>query len=223
MAFDASYGGCCGDLFGAPWDCLRAAEPDIAEKVRWFNLGIEPFVPRDHGSQGDVIRVAVSGGTRPIKGNEVVARAVSVLRQQGHRVELLVFGRAYADNPQLEGALRVCDGRMAGQVSQRAFLDTLSGIDVFVMNSRRESFGMSTIDALAGGVPSCFAQLRRYGRFSARGRGHRLRLRRRERGRARSCTLYRIPTPSVCMMLWTLTRWVGMWRRNDSVMLVAGP
>ena len=51
-------------------DCLRAAEPDIAEKVRWFNLGIEPFVPRDHGSQGDVIRVAVSGGTRPIKGNE---------------------------------------------------------------------------------------------------------------------------------------------------------
>lgn len=167
-------------------DCLRAAEPDIAEKVRWFNLGIEPFVPRDHVSQGDVIRVAVSGGTRPIKGNEVVARAVSVLQQQGHRVELLVFGRAYADNPQLEGALRVCDGRMVGQVSQRAFLDTLSGIDVFVMNSRRESFGMSAIDALAGGgVPSCFAQLRRYGRFSARGRGHRLRLRRRERDRAK--------------------------------------
>lgn len=67
-------------------DCLRAAEPDIAEKVRWFNLGIEPFVPRDHVSQGDVIRVAVSGGTRPIKGNEVVARAVSVLQQQGHRL-----------------------------------------------------------------------------------------------------------------------------------------
>ena len=61
-------------------DCLRAAEPDIAEKVRWFNLGIEPFVPRDCVSQGDVIRVAVSGGTRPIKGNEVVARAVSVLQ-----------------------------------------------------------------------------------------------------------------------------------------------
>ena len=139
-------------------DCLSASEPDIAEKVRWFNLGIEPFIQREHVSQCDAIRVAVSGGTRPIKGNEVVARAVSALQQQGHRAELLVFGRTYADNPQLESALRACGGRIAGQVSQREFLDVLSRTDVFVMNSRRESFGMSAIDALAGGgVPSCFA------------------------------------------------------------------
>lgn len=203
-------------------DCLRAAEPDIAEKVRWFNLGIEPFIPREHVSQGEAIRVAVSGGTRPIKGNEIVARAVSALQQQGHRVELLVFGRAYADNPQLEDALRACGGRMEGQVSQGDFLDALSRTDVFVMNSRRESFGMSAIDALAGGRPFLFRATAASRAFwhSRRGTPSSI-AKTRARSHERSCTLHRIPTSSACMMPWTLTRWAGMRRRKDSATSVA--
>lgn len=132
--------------------CLRTAEPDISDRVRWFNLGVERFTPREHASHGDGITVAVSGGTRPIKANEVVAQAVALLQEQGHRVNLLVFGRGYSANAKLEEDIRTCSGRMMGQVTLNVFLDILARTDVFVMNSRRESFGMSAIDALRGGA-----------------------------------------------------------------------
>ena len=133
-------------------ECLRAAEPSIADAIRWFNLGVEPFKPCEHAAGDDCITVTVSGGTRPIKGNEVVARAVALLRDQGIPIHLLVFGRSYAENARLEGAVRACGGRMMGQVSSSEFIETLARSDVFVMNSLRESFGMSAIDALAGGA-----------------------------------------------------------------------
>lgn len=132
--------------------CLREAEPGLADIVRWFNLGIEPFTQRDHVTGEGSIRVAVSGGTRPIKGNEVVARACSLLQDQGHAVDLAVYGRSYSANAALEEGVRRCNGRMMGQVSQDEFLDALTCTDVFVMDSRRESFGLSAIDALRGGA-----------------------------------------------------------------------
>lgn len=133
-------------------DCLRMAEPYIARKVRWFNLGIKPFDRHEHVTSGDVIKVAVSGGTRPIKGNEVVAKAIALLQKQGHRVELLVFGDTDTENDELSDAVRRCGGRMMGQMPHGDFLDILASTDVFVMNSRRESFGMSATEALAAGA-----------------------------------------------------------------------
>ena len=41
---------------------------------------------------------------------------------------------------------------MKGQIAQAEFLKALSHTDVFVMNSRRDSFGMSATDALAAGA-----------------------------------------------------------------------
>lgn len=135
--------------------CLREAEPEIATRVRWFNLGIEPFSRHVRGEHEGGITVAVSGGTRPIKGNEVVAQAVSLLQGQGRQVDLSVFGRCYSKNQALEEALQKCDGHMMGQVSHEEFVDALSATDVFVMNSRRDSFGLSAIDALRGGRRCC--------------------------------------------------------------------
>lgn len=164
--------------------CLREAEPEIATRVRWFNLGIEPFSRHVRGEHEGGITVAVSGGTRPIKGNEVVAQAVSLLQGQGRQVDLSVFGRCYSKNQALEEALQKCDGHMMGQVSHEEFVDALSATDVFVMNSRRDSFGLSAIDALrGGGVAAAVSQLRYRGCTCTRGWGRYLRLRRCPRGR----------------------------------------
>ena len=193
--------------------CLRTAEPDIADRVRWFNLGVERFTPREHASHGDGITVAVSGGTRPIKANEVVAQAVALLQEQGHRVNLLVFGRGYSANAKLEEDIRTCSGRMMGQVTLNEFLDILARTDVFVMNSRRESFGMSAIDALRGAHPFSFRATAGLRAFSRSRRGTSFPIARtRARSRERFCISYRSPTPSGCTTPWTLTCWDGTFR-----------
>lgn len=130
---------------------LESCQPALRGKVESTLLGVEPFpVPEPRPPRAGCLVVATSGGTRPIKGNDVVARAVLMLREEGVDAELRVYGRDYSENPGLDALVKAA-GSYRGQVGRGEFLSGLGEADVFVMDSRHESFGLSALDALASG------------------------------------------------------------------------
>lgn len=132
---------------------IEARQPSLKGKVEVTLLGVEsfPIKQRDlRGTGRGHVVVSVSGGTRLIKGNDVVARAVALMRDEGIDVELRVYGRRYSENPQLDRLVESC-GSYRGQLPKDAFFAELEEADVFVMDSRHESFGLSAVDALAAG------------------------------------------------------------------------
>lgn len=126
--------------------------PEIAGRVSYVHLGIEPFEQDSCIRQSRCSVVAVSGGTRPIKGSDVVARAVSSLRGRNVDCELRVYGRQYAANDDLSAIMDGAGGVFLGQVEHEEFISGLGETNVFVMNSRHDSFGLSAIDALRAGA-----------------------------------------------------------------------
>lgn len=130
---------------------LEECQPSLAGKVESTLLGVDAFEPLETKSLGRApLVIAVSGGTRPIKGNDVVARAALLLKGRGADVDFRVYGRNYAQNRELDELVEKV-GSYRGQIPQNVFVSELSQADVFVMNSRHESFGLSAMDALAAG------------------------------------------------------------------------
>lgn len=130
---------------------IEDRQPILKGRVEVTLLGVEPFPNRQRNRRdADHVIISVSGGTRPIKGNDIVARAVSLMREGGVDVELRVYGRRYSENPRLDQLVERC-GSYRGQLPKAAFLAELEETSVFVMDSRHESFGLSALDALAAG------------------------------------------------------------------------
>ena len=130
---------------------LEEHQPSLAGKVESTLLGVEPFeAPEPRAPSKDILVIAVSGGTRQIKGNDVVARAALLLRGRGIDVDLRVYGRNYAKNRDLDALVEKV-GSYRGQMPQSEFAAELRYADVFVMNSRHESFGLSAPEGLAAG------------------------------------------------------------------------
>lgn len=120
-------------------------------RYAFTNLGIGPF------EQAATIRsnqrpvVATSGGTRLVKANEVVVRATRVLRSRGIDCDLHVYGDDYSVNKELSAAFMSGEATPMGQVPQADFIRQLGEADIFVMDSRHESFGLSALDAIKAG------------------------------------------------------------------------
>lgn len=130
---------------------LEEHQPTLEGKVETTLLGVEPFqIPGRKASRGSRLVVAVSGGTRPIKCNDVVARAVRRLKERGIDVELRVYGEDCAQDQGLDALIKEV-GSYRGQMPRDEFVTELGEADVFVMNSRHDSFGLSAIDAFAAG------------------------------------------------------------------------
>lgn len=107
---------------------------------------------REHIKDCEFVRVAVSGGTRPIKRNDFVARSVNLLNVNNKKIEFYVYGRCYSGSIELIAKDLSKDVMCyRGQVSQECFLEELRSVDVFVMASLHEPFGLSAIDALQSG------------------------------------------------------------------------
>ena len=132
---------------------LATRQPSLVGKLAYANLGVSPFPWKGKGhAESAQLIVAVSGGTRPIKANEVVARAVSILRRCGIDARLDVYGGQYSSNAELDTFVKAGYVRYLGQVDRMDFLNGLRASSVFVMNSRRESFGLSALDAVEVGT-----------------------------------------------------------------------
>lgn len=124
-------------------------QPRLEDRLTFVNNAVDPFEQREHHASSDgTIHVAASGGTRPIKGNETVAKAVRILNERGLKATLTVYGRGYAENPELSKLLDLPYIGMKGQVPREQLLRDLQNVDVFVMNSVHESFGLSALDAI---------------------------------------------------------------------------
>lgn len=133
-------------------DFIARMRPDLVSRLSFANNGVDQFEMMLHQASSDgVIRVAVSGGTRPIKKNEVVANAVRLLNENGQKAILSVYGRGYAKNDKLSEFFDLPYITMRGQVPHNQLLRELQRVDVFVMNSAHESFGLSALDAIEAG------------------------------------------------------------------------
>ena len=128
-------------------------QPELRGRITHVSLGVDYF-PQEKSRNGKMKPiVVVSGGNRKVKGNDVVAQAVSALRVRGIDLDLKVYGRQYDDDGRLAAALPsdIRKGCMRGHVDRAAFLASLNESSLFVMNSRHDSFGLSLFDALREG------------------------------------------------------------------------
>lgn len=128
-------------------------QPELSGRIHSISLGIERFAQRKSKSDAVHSIVAVAGGNRCVKGNDVVSRAVASLVEKGEDVEFRIYGKSY------EGCASSFEGLpkgfgtecMRGQVDRETFLKDLNQSNLFVMNSRHDSFGLSLFDSLHEG------------------------------------------------------------------------
>lgn len=126
-------------------------QPELEGRTAHIMLGVDRFEQEEpHPLEGEPT-VCVSGGSRDIKGNDVVARALALLRGRGISCRLDVYGKVDAEMPFLDALPKGDVARVLGQVSHDRFLEGLNRSSLFVMNSRHESFGLSALDALRAG------------------------------------------------------------------------
>lgn len=134
-------------------DFILRHQPELRDRTQSIDLGIDYFPQRESCADGRRPVVVVSGGTRKVKGNDVVARAVSLLCERGRSLDLKVYGRRYDDGGFLTGTLPDDAGEkcLLGHVDRDEFLESLNRSSLFIMNSRHDSFGLSLFDALREG------------------------------------------------------------------------
>jgi glycosyltransferase involved in cell wall biosynthesis len=104
--------------------------------------------------------MGILGRLDPQKGQHLVLEALSQLRDQGTDLSLLIMGEStlnegidYRDH--LESVVR--EYNLNDRVYFRGYREDIaqffSAIDLFVLGSYEESYGMVTIEAMAHGVP----------------------------------------------------------------------
>lgn len=130
---------------------VLGCQPELEGRTAHILLGVERFEQEEpRPTEGDPF-ICVSGGSREIKGNDVVARAFMLLRDRGIVSCLHIYGRVDAEMPFLDALPKGDVTRVLGQVDHGKFIDGLNRSSLFVMNSRHESFGLSALDALRAG------------------------------------------------------------------------
>lgn len=133
-------------------DFIQRHQPELVGKVNNIVLGVDRFEQLPWSPSDAPLRIAVSGGTRPIKGNDVVVSACSVLRSRGIDVNVKMFGSCDEDD-ELYPEIRNGNVEAFGQRSLSDFVAYLNSCAAFVMNSRHEPFGLSALDAIRSGCP----------------------------------------------------------------------
>lgn len=132
---------------------MRDQLPALADKLSVCPMGLDPRPSkRVRAPRAGIPIVAVSGGTRPIKNNGLVAEACRMLCLRGDPVELRVYGTRECGSDGFLG-LELPGGtlRYMDQVDHGEWLRQLAEVDVFVMASSHESFGLSAIEAIQEG------------------------------------------------------------------------
>lgn len=122
---------------------VKKRYPQYADKITFVNNGLN--IERRKPIGKELKSIAVSGGNRQIKNNDIVCEAVSVLRERGYDIKVYVFGRHYPDNADLDKypfAVRM------GQMDKAEYYAHLDRISLYVVNSELEPFGLIVGDAI---------------------------------------------------------------------------
>lgn len=98
--------------------------------------------------------IGAFGLLRPLKGQDLLIRAASILRERGHEIEVRIFGDGPAKT-QYEILVKELDLRgivkLMGETASPEL--EMAECDVVVQPSRFESFGYSAVEAMAIGIP----------------------------------------------------------------------
>ncbi len=128
------------------------ALPDVPLTVLPNFAELEVFPPRPAWRDPPVI--GALGRLHDQKGFDILVRAATILRDRGVAFHLRIGGEG-EDRPKLEGLIRDFD--LAAQVELAGWVSPpgpfLADLDLFVVPSRYEPFGLVVIEAMAAGVP----------------------------------------------------------------------
>jgi len=122
---------------------LKARYPQYVNKITFVNNGIR--IERRKKVKKEPLSIAVSGGNRIIKNNDVVCEAVSVLREHGFDIKLYVFGHYNSNRDDFakhKFTIKV------GQLDNEEYYAMLDRISLFVIDSELETFGLVAGDAI---------------------------------------------------------------------------
>ncbi len=136
----------------------------VAEKLRVIPVGVDGtiFNRSEEGGQHLPNQLLFVGAIRPVKGVDILLRAVRLLADSGRDVRLVLVGESYFKSYQREyDRLRqmVEDLRLGSRVNfvgKRRPPELVRSIQesaVLILPSRAESFGMVLVEALACGTP----------------------------------------------------------------------
>ena len=117
--------------------------PFYKKKITYVNNGltVENRIIREK----DKFSIALSGGNRPIKNNSIVCEAINLLYAEGIQCTVHVFGHIYDNKERLNADVEI---KEYGQLEKNDYYDVLDHINLFVINSEIESFGLVIGDAL---------------------------------------------------------------------------
>ena len=117
--------------------------PQYAHKITYINnglnLAVRPIQIKEPYS------IAISGGNRHQKKNEVVCKAVKELHKLGYNCKVYAFGREYPNNEDIFSYDFV---HKMGHLDKEDYYSALDSISLYVINSIVESFGLVVGDAL---------------------------------------------------------------------------
>jgi glycosyltransferase involved in cell wall biosynthesis len=120
------------------------------------------FTLRDQARRRDPNQILFVGAIRPVKGVDVLLRAVRLLADRGHQTHLVLVGEAYYGSYQKEEHqlkrmvidLGLADRvRFVGKQVPPTLVHSMQESAALVLPSRAESLGMVLVEALACGTP----------------------------------------------------------------------
>lgn len=125
-------------------DWLKKRYPQFEKKISFLNNGVD-FEERDFKDKIPY-SIAVSGGNRNIKNNHIVCEAVQQLNKKEKELyTLYVFGRYYPENINFFNRKNVI---YVGQLEKKEYYNMLDKMELFILNSELESFGLVVADAI---------------------------------------------------------------------------
>lgn len=122
---------------------LKGMLPRYADKITFVNNGIN--ISRREKVLKEPFSIAVTGGNTRIKNNRNLCLAVESLRQQGYDCHVYVFGNVTDAGEDLAS---FPFAKLMGQMDMQEYYAILDRIQVMVMLSNLESFGLSVADGL---------------------------------------------------------------------------
>lgn len=117
--------------------------PKFEDKITFVNNGI---IIQPRPKKNKIINtIAISGGNRKIKNNNLVCQAVQKLNNEGIPCSIKIFGRLYPDCEDLSNYPHT---EYLSHLDKETYYNILDEISLYVIASEVETFGLSIADAL---------------------------------------------------------------------------
>ncbi len=139
-------------------DILARNIPENQIEVVYNGVSKERFTAL-HQNYTEKTLICVARLVPQLKGQDLLIKAVGLLRDQGKRVNCLLVGQAPDDHPEYRESLELLvnslnlEDRVKFLGNRSDVPQLLASSDAFVLPSRLEGFGLVVIEAMMAGIP----------------------------------------------------------------------